>query len=848
MNNPIESTSYKYISLKVTLIYTFFSAIWIFLSDQILYFFIKNSELITKIQMMKGWFFILITAAIIFLLLQKEIKKYGQAEKALVESERRYRTLINNTPDILYRTDIEGRITFVSPSIHKLTGYTVDEVIGTKMSEVFQIYSEKSNKFLKVLHQNGRIDNFEAQFKRKNGSTFWVSTNARFYKGEDGCIIGIDCTSRDVTDRKNAEKALFVEKKFTEASLEAQQETFFLFEPLTGKAIRWNRAFSQITGYTNEEISRLKGPDSYYSAEDVIRANNLIEQVFKTGKGTIELDLICKDGRTVTTEYNVSVVNNDEGKPKHFVSIGRDITDRNRAKRILLESEARLNRSQQISHIGNWDWDIKKNVLLWSDELYRIVGLSSFESNLTYDVYIKYIHQDDLENFKKTTKNVLKDKKSYSIGYRIIRTDGSIRFVHERGEVSTDANGNPINLLGTVQDITEQKKREKEKNRLEAQLQQAQKMETIGTLAGGIAHDFNNILSVILGSSQLAKANIHSPEEVKKYIDQIIECSKRSAELVQQILTFSRQSEYQKYPFEIHFEVNQTLKLLRSSIPSTINIKSNINSKATVLADPTKIHQLIMNLCTNAYHSMSNTGGILTVTMTDINISDLKNNKGRKISSGDYLKIEVSDTGHGMDEKTLKRAFDPYFTTKQIGKGTGLGLALVEAIVDEHCGFLEVQSEPEKGTKFYIHLPIVKEKIESNNLPVIPASSLKGYEKIMFVDDELVIGENFKKLFESYGYKVSLFDNGLEAYEEFKNNSHQFDLIITDMTMPGITGDKLATKILKLRPDFPVILCTGFNENISEENSAKIGIKKYVQKPVASQELIALIREIFQDK
>jgi len=382
----------------------------------------------------------------------------------------------------------------------------------------------------------------------------------------------------------------------------------------------------------------------------------------------------------------------------------------------------------------------------------------------------------------------------------------------------------------------------------EERLIRAQKLEAIGTLAGGIAHDFNNILSGIFGYSQLAQINITNPVKVKEYISLSLRGAKRATELVQQILTFSRQTEYRKKPYKINLEVKESLKLLRSTIPSTIEILTNLDSGAMVIADPTRIHQVVMNLCTNAYHAMRKAGGRLTVSLTNVEVSESKRLKNRKIPPGKYVKLEVSDTGHGMDIETLSRAFDPYYTTKKKGEGSGLGLAIVQAIVDEHDGFLEVYSSKGKGTNIFIYLPatskIAKPEIQKKTM----TASFHGNETIMIVDDEKNIRQILKELLESFGYRVDLFQNGLLALESFKKKSTQYDLIITDMTMPGLTGDNLTKAILKIKPDTPIILCTGFSENISEAKAAKLGIKKYIQKPVDTQNLVILIRNILDEQ
>jgi len=374
-------------------------------------------------------------------------------------------------------------------------------------------------------------------------------------------------------------------------------------------------------------------------------------------------------------------------------------------------------------------------------------------------------------------------------------------------------------------------------------------MEAIGTLAGGIAHDFNNILSGVFGYSQLAQIHIENTKEVDKYLKRIIECGQRASKLIRQILTFSRQTQHQKQYLNLYIILKEAIKLLRSTLPATIEIKENIISKAYIFADPTQMHQVIMNLCTNAYHAMSQTGGILAIDLKEINISDIRDTLNLDIPFGRYIELIISDTGQGMDEITLEKAFEPYFTTKARGKGTGLGLSLVHAIVDEHQGYITVESAVGKGTFFSLYFPIKTENddkaCDSNPQENI---NLKGTGKILLVDDERDILFTTRKILNHSGYDVVVFENGINALDAFNASPGTFDLIITDMAMPKMTGIELAEKIIQIRDDIPIILCTGYNDSLSKKRANEIGISRYVQKPVASRKLLTIIQEELQGK
>ena len=409
-----------------------------------------------------------------------------------------------------------------------------------------------------------------------------------------------------------------------------------------------------------------------------------------------------------------------------------------------------------------------------------------------------------------------------------------------------DKNHRPISVLGVSRDITERKKAEAEKKKLEAKLQQAHKMEAVGTLAGGIAHDFNNILSAVIGYTELGMNEAAEHPGIKKKLDEILKAGYRARDLVKQILAFSRQAEHEKQTVQVKLIINEALKLLRASIPTTIEIHSNLMSDATVMADPTQIHQILMNLCTNAEHAMSESGGILEVSLNNVDLDQDFTARNPEITPGRYLCLTVSDTGHGMSEELMKRLYDPFFTTKGPDEGTGLGLSVVHGIVKSHGGAITVQSKPGKGANFNIFLPIVEKQIQpgieiSRQVPT-------GDERILFVDDEKSIMDLGRQVLEQLGYQVEARADSLEALELFKNFADKFDLVITDMTMPHMTGAKLAKELMRIRPDIPIILCTGFSQSINEEEALKIGFRAFIMKPISIEQIAKTIRQVLDNE
>lgn len=405
-----------------------------------------------------------------------------------------------------------------------------------------------------------------------------------------------------------------------------------------------------------------------------------------------------------------------------------------------------------------------------------------------------------------------------------------------------DKNGELQYLIHTAKDITEQK-------RIEAELFQAHKMEAIGTLAGGIAHDFNNILSAILGFSEIAKLHLPDGSIAENDIDQILKAGKRATDLVKQILTFSRKSDTHHVPLAPHLIIKEALKMLHSSLPTSIDLQEDIDDKCgLIMADPTNIHQIVVNLCTNALHALEAEKGMIHVSLhrKEISAEQIAGEPG--VSPGPFIVLEVRDTGHGMNQVTTKRIFDPYFTTKEVGKGTGLGLAVIHGIIQSYKGFIRVESEPGKGASFQIHIPALPQEMPSTDKTESHESLPHGTERILVVDDESNIVIINKEILDQLGYQVSGTTDSLDAFEKIRLDPDRFDLIITDQTMPNLTGAELAKEVLKIKPSMAIILCTGYSSVLSEKDALAMGIKKYARKPVDIATLAHITRQVLDDR
>nr|MBF0221796.1 PAS domain-containing protein [Desulfobulbaceae bacterium] len=596
-----------------------------------------------------------------------------------------------------------------------------------------------------------------------------------------------------------------------------------------------DKKWAEMLGYRLDEVnSSMEFWNSNVHPDDKARALKKLNTCL-SGKSTTyssEYRLRTKDGhwkwildRGQITEWD------KDGRPLLLVGTHKDISERKLDKETLTQERNKL--EAVISALGDGltvqDRDFK---IIYQNAVQK-QRQGAHEGDFCYNAYQNKSEVCDGCLIEKCFRDGQIHRRETSS----ISPDGRDIFMEVSASPIKDSQGNIIAGVETVRDITQRKL-------LANQLQQAQKLEAIGTLAGGIAHDFNNILFVIYGYAELVQLQLPKDSKLWEMQNQIISASTRAKELVQQILSFSRREGRELKPLILTSIIKEALKMLRASIPTTIKFKENIETQTgTVLADPTQIHQIIMNLCTNAYHAMRETGGILSVGLKNVTVDDRDiKSIGLKIPSGQYVCLTVGDTGHGINKKIQGLIFDPYFTTKKKGEGTGLGLAIVHGIIQSYGGCITIYSEPNKGTAFNVYIPQTappstrQNKQGSTDLP-------RGNEHILVVDDEEQIVNLEKETLKGLGYQVSAITSCEKTLELFSSAPKAFDLIITDMTMPTMTGLELSSKILAIRPDIPIILCTGFSNLIDEQKASNAGIRKLLVKPVSREELAHAVRK-----
>ncbi len=627
-----------------------------------------------------------------------------------------------------------------------------------------------------------------------------------------------------------------------------------------GSFVDVNRAWLDLLGYSRDEVIGKSFADFLPSEwKDLFRENFPRFKAVGEVLG-IEFEMIKKDGQTILVSFDGKIGKRSECGFLHTHCILHDITDRK------LSEERTRSQAAALKAI----FDSTPNILVIVNKEGRVERINhkgaSFSGRreeqligLLGGEVFNCLNSFDGEGCGRNAVCVhcpvrSRMESTLATGIPCHEEEGRLTFLVDGRATTLDflvstalveLDGEKKTLL-SITDITKLKQAEKEKEILKAKLFQARKMESIGNLAGGIAHDFNNILASILGYAELAMMGfVEKGSPLEDCLLEIQKAGKRARDLVRQILAFARRSNEERKPIRVDVIAKEVLKLIRSTIPTTIEIRQRIESESTVMGNAIPVNQVFMNLCTNAAQAMEDNGGVLEVAVRDVFIDPSFPKRDLKLEPGNYIEITISDTGVGIPEDLAGLIFEPYFTTKGPGEGTGMGLAMSQGIVESYGGKIVVESELGKGSVFSVYLPTTRKgnalcAEEDEDLPA-------GKERILFVDDELPIARMESRRLEMLGYRVEAKTSPREALELFREKPHEYDIVITDMTMPDMTGDRLAVELMRIRPDIPVVLCTGYSRKITDEKAAEIGIKAVVYKPVAMSEFSKTLRRLLDE-
>ena len=645
-----------------------------------------------------------------------------------------------------------------------------------------------------------------------------------------------DDLNHEILERKRVEEKLHATVRLLQSAESIGRSGSWSFDMASGRET-WSEGEYRIHGIPQSEDVSYQRHLQLVHPKDRDRHDATFQKHLQSRGNhfTQQYRIILDDEtvRYVRAEYEV--FRDEDGNALMVQGTDRDITDR----RIVEQQRELLMSAVEQAAEAIVITDRDGNIQYVNPAFETLTGYSSKEARGNNPSILKSGKQTD--QFYKGMWEVLLSGGVWS--GRITNKKKSGELFDEEVSISPmkDEEGIITNFVAVKRDVSKEQA-------LENQLRQAMKMEAIGTLTSGIAHDFNNIISAIIGYAEFIQQKAKPGSELFDGAKNILGSGQRAAELVRQLLTFSRKVEDEQIPLDLQVVIKDSLKMMRATLPSSVLVEMELADSATVVANPINIHQIIINLCTNAVHSMPDSTGTITITLEDIHRTAPGNLTGQDTAK-DYVLLRISDTGCGMNQATAQRIFEPYFTTKDVGKGTGLGLSVVHGIVENCGGFIEVDSQLELGTTFSIYFPASKEKATKTIIlqPDTQSSRDSGNEHVMVVDDEPLLVKINQRRLEEIGYKVSIFTDSKKALAAFQEQPANYDVLVTDQTMPGLTGMNLAKKVLELRPEIPIIMCTGHSETVSKETALEAGIKKFVAKPLQSDELLSAVAEVLQE-
>ena len=586
---------------------------------------------------------------------------------------------------------------------------------------------------------------------------------------------------------------------------------------------------------------------SYVNEEDQKRIKTTTELALSSDHHPYKIEYrVTLPGQTERFVYEEAQIERDsDGQATKIIGIIQDITERKTIENQLRQRESELKEAQKIAKIGSWELNLIKNKLSWSDEVYQIFNLLPTQFPATYEGFLENIHPEDRDYVNRAYTQSVENKQPYNIIHRLLLLDGTLKYVNERCKTFYDEEGHAIRSIGTIQDITENTLAEQQRIELESQLYQKHKMETVGYMAGGMAHNFNNNLSIILGNIELSQMKQAPGSRSIQLLENAKIAVHRSRDLVQKIITYSRKGMLSKVPTKLTEIIDETITLLQATLPTTINLQKKYCSDCHtkfINADPSQIQEVLINLCNNAVQAMDEKGD-LTISLESVELQAQDISAQYDCTPGHYVKFSVQDSGCGMPAEMLDKIFDPFYSTKEEYEGAGMGLSTVQGIVAQHGGMIKVNSQLNHGTTFNLYFPLLELTDNAESEAEKPPLS-KGTECILFVDDDERLASIGERLLSTLGYQVCMMTDSTEALKMFTANADRFDLVITDQTMPQLTGKELIAEIKKVKADIPTILCTGYSSKVDEAEAVEFGISAFMMKPLDLPQLSQTIRQV----
>ena len=773
---------------------------------------------------------------------EEAVRETEERTAALRASEERLRGVFDQSPIVIGLVTIpEGRLVELNAAGVAAFGYSREEALGRTTREL-GLWADPAlrEQFLETLQKQGCVSGFAAEMRRRNGETFTAV--------HSGCIITIAGRSysvsslQDVTAQKQSEAARDRTLALMRATLESTADAILVVNA-DGRIETYNRNFAEMWGVeltttrSGEEAMLRTVLDQLAEPERFLAG---IRELYAKSEDEVFDVLHCKDGRVLERYSRPQLIGS---RPVGRVWSFRDITDQRRAEAALRESEERFRVLADVSPVGIFSADAAGRTLFVNRRWCEIAGLTPEQAR--GDGWQAALHPEDRARVAAGWNEAVSSGESSAAEFRFMRPDGSITWLVGESRAQFHPDGSLAGYVGTITDVTKLKRAEEDRKKLEAQSRQSRKMESLGTLAGGIAHDFNNILTGTFGFVDLARLELEPEHPANAWLDRISSSSQRARDLVRQILTFSRKNESARMSQRLNPVVSEALRLLRTSLPATIEIVPRLSEDAPpVLADSTQIHQVVLNLCTNASHAMPN-GGRITVTLERCVVTEADAAAHEDLKPGECVRLSVADEGVGMDAATLDQIFEPFFTTKGTGVGTGLGLAVVHGIMKSHEGAIVVRSTVGVGSTFELYFPIAPADTESM-ASVLDELPFGHGEHILVVDDDTVCGFAVEKIVESLGYRATRCTQAEDALERFTAAPSDYDLVVSDLAMPGMDGPELIGHLLKIRPTLPIIVITGYMETARQRLLEKTSVRVILRKPVSRDDLARAIAQQLQ--
>ncbi|MCH8075674.1 MAG: PAS domain S-box protein [SAR324 cluster bacterium] len=766
--------------------------------------------------------------------ISQDITERYRAEEALRESEEKIRGIMDHSTAVIILKDVKGRFLLVNRRFEEMHGITAENVIGKTSFDVLP--EEEAKKVMaqeEMVLKTGKPVEREQEITNVDGIHRMISIKFPVFS-PTGEIIGIGTTGTDITERKQAEEALRKNERLLQTVFDSIHHILFA-KDINSKFLMVNRAYAERYNLAPEDFIGTHVMDlPIGTPEEKRRFLENDRLVLESGKRHEDHDfqITQLDGKVSHFNNTYLPLHGDQGEVVGLVGVSEDITERKRAEKALGESEAKFRDLVETSQNLIWRLDTEARFIYLNPAWEEALGYT-LEEMLGRRI-TDFKDPGDTEETLSAHQEILGGKTLLNRVATYLTKTGEKRVFNFVAKPSIDAEGNIVGAQGTAHDITGRRM-------LEDQLRQSQKMEALGTLAGGIAHDFNNILAPIMGYAEIMVAKADPGSRDQDNLNTILRSAVRAKDLVSQILLFSRRVESEKKPSDLVPVVKDVFRLARSTFSKSILVVEEIaEGTAPVVCDPNQIHQALLNLCVNAGQALTD-GGEVKIMIDRVQLHQAGDFSGKQFT-GDFVRLSVSDTGVGMDEDTLRQIFDPFFTTKEVGQGTGLGLSTVFGIVREHGGGIFVYSQPGQGSLFEMVLPAAeftgRESVET------AALAPNGRERILFVDDEQEIVRLSKSILEDFGYRVTVTSDSNQALRIFLDSPADFDLVITDQSMPRMKGEGLAKELRRAKPDIPIIICTGHSDYMTPEYSQQKGIDAFLYKPFSANQLGQVVRDV----